>query len=211
MQAPAGRPPPAAPNERSARCAGVVHALRPPGPLSHRHRAAAGCKGNSAWTSNSVCGGRGICGRCQIELAEGQFAKHGITSTAAHMTPLSEPERRFRGPPRLDQWTAAQLPRQAPRRCGDRRAAGQPGPSPSGCARPRRPATLRSDPVGAACAMWRSRRRRWIAPLRDRERLLAALADQWELPDLSCDLGLLPGLQALLRDGQWAGHGGGAG
>ena len=24
----------------------------------------------------SVCGGRGICGRCQIEVAEGIFAKH---------------------------------------------------------------------------------------------------------------------------------------
>ena len=28
----------------------------------------------------SVCGGRGICGRCQVEVAEGSFAKHGITS-----------------------------------------------------------------------------------------------------------------------------------
>ena len=26
----------------------------------------------------SVCGGRGICGRCQVEVAEGRFAKHGI-------------------------------------------------------------------------------------------------------------------------------------
>ena len=26
---------------------------------------------------DSVCGGRGICGRCQVEVAEGQFPKHG--------------------------------------------------------------------------------------------------------------------------------------
>ena len=29
---------------------------------------------------DSVCGGRGICGRCQIEVSEGSFAKLGITS-----------------------------------------------------------------------------------------------------------------------------------
>ena len=28
----------------------------------------------------SVCGGRATCGRCQIEVQEGHFAKHGITS-----------------------------------------------------------------------------------------------------------------------------------
>ena len=27
---------------------------------------------------DSVCGGRGICGRCQVEVAEGEHAKHGI-------------------------------------------------------------------------------------------------------------------------------------
>ncbi|MDH5334451.1 MAG: 2Fe-2S iron-sulfur cluster-binding protein, partial [Thermoleophilia bacterium] len=34
---------------------------------------------------DSVCGGRGICGRCQVEVAEGEHAKHGITSAAAHL------------------------------------------------------------------------------------------------------------------------------
>ena len=29
---------------------------------------------------DSVCGGRGICGRCQVEVAEGEHAKHGIAS-----------------------------------------------------------------------------------------------------------------------------------
>ena len=31
---------------------------------------------------DSVCGGRGICGRCQVTPAEGSFPKHGITSSA---------------------------------------------------------------------------------------------------------------------------------
>ena len=29
---------------------------------------------------DSVCGGRGICGRCQVLIAEGEFAKHGVRS-----------------------------------------------------------------------------------------------------------------------------------
>ena len=35
---------------------------------------------------DSVCGGRGICGRCQVTPAVGQFAKHGITSSADHLS-----------------------------------------------------------------------------------------------------------------------------
>ena len=44
---------------------------------------------------DSVCGGRAICGRCQIELAEGQFAKHGITSDSSHLSDVSEPEKKY--------------------------------------------------------------------------------------------------------------------
>ncbi len=36
---------------------------------------------------DSVCGGRGICGRCQVEQSTGAFPKHGITSDPAHLTP----------------------------------------------------------------------------------------------------------------------------
>ena len=43
----------------------------------------------------SVCGGRGICGRCQIEVQEGEFAKHGITSAQDHLSPFSETEARY--------------------------------------------------------------------------------------------------------------------
>jgi len=44
---------------------------------------------------DSVCGGRGICGRCQIEVSEGEHAKHGITSSASHLTPAEEVEARY--------------------------------------------------------------------------------------------------------------------
>ena len=40
---------------------------------------------------DSVCGGRALCGRCQVEVAEGNFAKHGISSGAANVTPQVRP------------------------------------------------------------------------------------------------------------------------
>ena len=44
---------------------------------------------------DSVCGGRGICGRCQVDIAEGDFAKHAIHSSADHVTPWGEVESRY--------------------------------------------------------------------------------------------------------------------
>ena len=44
---------------------------------------------------DSVCGGRGICGRCQVTVAEGEHAKHGITCTSAALTPVTETEEAY--------------------------------------------------------------------------------------------------------------------
>ena len=44
---------------------------------------------------DSVCGGRGICGRCQVEVSEGEHAKHGIVSSATHLSPAGELEARY--------------------------------------------------------------------------------------------------------------------
>ena len=41
---------------------------------------------------DSVCGGRGICGRCQVVVADGEFAKFGVSSSPEHLSPFSEPE-----------------------------------------------------------------------------------------------------------------------
>jgi len=45
---------------------------------------------------DSVCGGRGICGRCQVTPAIGQFAKHGITSSPDHLSAFAELETTYR-------------------------------------------------------------------------------------------------------------------
>ncbi|HEY7590512.1 MAG TPA: 2Fe-2S iron-sulfur cluster-binding protein, partial [Candidatus Limnocylindrales bacterium] len=44
---------------------------------------------------DSTCGGRGICGRCQVEVSEGAHAKHGITSSASHLTPAGAVEHAY--------------------------------------------------------------------------------------------------------------------
>ncbi len=43
----------------------------------------------------SVCGGRGICGRCQVLPSHGIFAKHGITSAPEHLTAINDVETRY--------------------------------------------------------------------------------------------------------------------
>jgi uncharacterized 2Fe-2S/4Fe-4S cluster protein (DUF4445 family) len=41
---------------------------------------------------DSVCGGRAICGRCRIEVAEGEMPKHGIVSRAEHLESATQAE-----------------------------------------------------------------------------------------------------------------------
>ena len=43
----------------------------------------------------SVCGGRATCGRCQIEVQEGNFAKHKIVSSNEHISPKGPKEQRY--------------------------------------------------------------------------------------------------------------------
>lgn len=45
---------------------------------------------------DSVCGGRGICGRCQITPSNGVFAKWGITVTESSLSGLAETETNYR-------------------------------------------------------------------------------------------------------------------
>lgn len=44
---------------------------------------------------DSVCGGRGLCGRCQLVPGEGDFAKHGIVSSAENLGDSTKAEARY--------------------------------------------------------------------------------------------------------------------
>ncbi|HJO03984.1 MAG TPA: ASKHA domain-containing protein [Acidobacteriota bacterium] len=151
---------------------------------------------------DSVCGGRGICGRCQVTLSEGEFAKHGISSQADHLTPLSEPEQRYaeksglaqdrrlschtrlRGDVVIDVPATSQVHHQVVRKELDAR-------------------DIDLDPVV---------RLHFVAvaepdmddPVADLERLYVALEREWELADLTCDPTALRRLQPALRGGEWS-------
>ncbi len=43
----------------------------------------------------SICGGRQTCGKCQIAVEEGHFAKHAITSAADHLSPVEDREAEY--------------------------------------------------------------------------------------------------------------------
>ena len=149
----------------------------------------------------SVCGGRGICGRCQVELSVGQFAKHGLTSAADHISPLSEPERRYSAQRRplgarrlschtqllgdvvIDVPPESQVHRQVVRKAAQAR-------------------DIRLDPVVRLCYV-EVPEPDLDRPCGDQERLLAALAEQWGIPHPRLDFRLLPELQRVLREGNW--------
>ena len=51
---------------------------------------------------DSVCGGRGVCGRCQFNLTEGEFPKWAVRVEHQHLSPPSEGEQTYRGGRALD-------------------------------------------------------------------------------------------------------------
>ena len=83
---------------------------------------------------DSVCGGRGICGRCQVVVAEGEFAKHGVALACRPASRrVSAVEERYAD--NAARWRPAAACRCSAQRAGRRRrrrAAGQPGAPPGG-------------------------------------------------------------------------------
>jgi uncharacterized 2Fe-2S/4Fe-4S cluster protein (DUF4445 family) len=150
---------------------------------------------------DSVCGGRGICGRCKVLACHGEFAKYGIHSTADHLSPLSEPEIRFSGrdelPPGMrlschtklrgdvviDVPAASQVHHQIVRKPYQRHDIVV---SP----------LVRLHYVEVA-------EPRFEEPSGDLQRLLQALEDEWQLVDLRCAPHVLPQLQPCLRQAEW--------
>ena len=49
---------------------------------------------------DSVCGGRGLCGRCQVVHATGNFPKHHINSKSENISPISETEKAYAAKPK---------------------------------------------------------------------------------------------------------------
>ena len=150
----------------------------------------------------SICGGRGLCGRCRVVCSEGDFPKHGIVSKPEHLSPAGAVETRFgernrplapghrlscqatiQGDLLIDVPPESQVHRQVVRKEADSRP-------------------IRLDPVVRLYLVE-------VAPAdlqgsgSDLTRLLDALETQWGLRPAFPAV-LLPDLQGLLRDGEWS-------
>ncbi|MBX3065332.1 MAG: DUF4445 domain-containing protein, partial [Anaerolineae bacterium] len=149
----------------------------------------------------SICGGRQTCAKCRVNIAEGQFAKYGVASSAANASELEPVEQRYRDERaiRSDERLAciacvrgdmvinvppeAQAQKQVVRKSASQR-------------------TIVIDPavrqvyVEVEPAQIGDRRA-------DLERLQAALRDQWQLDNVSIDAKLIPTLGKVLRAGEW--------
>ena len=151
---------------------------------------------------DSVCGGRGLCGRCQIEVAEGDFAKHGLTSRQEHLTGYNEVEVRYADKRGLQ--PGRRLSCQA---ClvGDA-VVDVPPESQVHKQVVRKRAEVRDIKLDPAMRLHYVvvEEPNMHKPSGDLERLLRALAEQWGLTDLEeCDLRTLQRLQKALREGNW--------
>jgi uncharacterized 2Fe-2S/4Fe-4S cluster protein (DUF4445 family) len=151
---------------------------------------------------DSVCGGRGICGRCQVVVSEGSHAKHAIESSASHLSAFSAPEglyRSRRGLPAdrrlgcharmsgdlvIDVPPESQLHRQVVRKEADARQ-------------------IELDPVVRLHHV-EVEQPVLASPSSDLRRLFDALAREWNLTGLDADLHVIRDLQRVLRDGDWA-------
>jgi uncharacterized 2Fe-2S/4Fe-4S cluster protein (DUF4445 family) len=150
---------------------------------------------------DSVCGGRALCGRCQVLVAEGEFAKLGVSSSTASLTELSEPEMRF----------SKRAPLAAGRRlsCSTRVLADVVIDVPESSQVHRQ--VVRKEADARAIELNPVVRLHYVQvkepdmhdPSGDLRRLFEALEREWDLKDLVCDLAVLQVLQGVLRAGSW--------
>ena len=149
----------------------------------------------------SVCGGKGYCGKCRVRLEQGTFERYGITSLPDHLGPFTEEEARF-----IDDSERSEGFRLA---ClavikgailifvpDESRAGGQ---------------VVRKDLIEKAISLNPAVRLFTLTltppnlddPMGDFERLASALADRFGIPRPEIDYPALIGLPAALREGNW--------
>ncbi|SFI25992.1 ASKHA domain-containing protein [Jannaschia pohangensis] len=150
---------------------------------------------------DSVCGGRGICSKCQVQPGEGTFSKLGVTVAPGALSEFNAVEQRYdekrglkpgrrlgcqaciQGDVVLDVPPESQVHRQVVRKA----ASDKP---------------IVMDPA-TRLHFVTVEEPDMDAPTGDLERLRGALATEWDLHDLTLPLPLLRSLQPVLRQGKW--------
>ncbi|MES0808247.1 ASKHA domain-containing protein [Roseibium sp. SCPC15] len=149
----------------------------------------------------SVCGGRGICGRCQISVSEGNFAKENLTSAAENLEEATEAETRYATLRKLS--ADRRLSCQA-RILGDL-VVDVPTDAQTNRQVVRKRAEAKHIDADSAVSLITLTLTEpdMETPRGDVDRLREALSQETGLPDLAVDPVLLPRVQAILRKGQW--------
>lgn len=150
---------------------------------------------------DSVCGGRGICSKCQITPSYGEFPKHGVTVSQDALTEWNAVEERFRskrgmidgrrlgcqaqvmGDIVIDVPPESQVHKQVVRKAVEARNIDMNPSTKVFTVTVEEPDM--HDPTG------------------DLERLVKALRSQHKLPHVEADLRILQRLQPILRKGEW--------
>ena len=150
---------------------------------------------------DSVCGGRGICSKCQITPSYGEFPKHGVTAVDGALSDWNAVEQRYddkrglskgrrlgcqakiEGDIVIDVPAESQVHKQVVRKAASDRVIEMD------------PATKLYFIEVAEPDMHE--------PSGDLERLNEALKSQWGLEEVSADLRVMRKLQPALRKGKW--------
>jgi uncharacterized 2Fe-2S/4Fe-4S cluster protein (DUF4445 family) len=150
---------------------------------------------------DSVCGGRGICSKCQITPSYGEFPKHGVTASEGALSEWNAVEQRYEdkrglkegrrlgcqatvlGDIVIDVPPESQVHRQVVRKAAAARA-------------------ITMDPATRLYFV-EVEEPDMHSPTGDLERLERALKDQWDIPAITADLSLMSKLQPVLRKGKW--------
>ncbi|MEQ9693290.1 ASKHA domain-containing protein [Shimia sp. SDUM112013] len=151
---------------------------------------------------DSVCGGRGICSKCQITPSFGEFPKHGVTVQEGAISEWNAVEQRYKdkrglidgrrlgcqatvqGDIVIDVPPESQVHRQVVRKAASAR-------------------TITMDPATHLYYV-EVQEPDMHEPTGDLERLERALREQWQIEGITADLSILSRLQTVLRKGKWA-------
>ncbi|MDF1635130.1 ASKHA domain-containing protein [Mycoplana sp. MJR14] len=149
----------------------------------------------------SVCGGRATCGRCQIEVQEGNFAKHKIVSSLEHISEKGPKEERYekvRGLPDGRRLSCSALI------LGDL-VVDVPQDTVVNAQVVRKAATDRVIERNAAVQLCYVEvdEPDMHKPLGDLDRLKVVLEKDWGWKDLLIAPHLIPQVQQILRKGNW--------
>lgn len=151
---------------------------------------------------DSVCGGRAICGRCQVLCAEGDFPKHEIHSRASHLSAFTKTEER---------WERVKKQSLNGRRLGCQAkieadvVIDVPPDSQVHRQVIRKGADLLDIELNPLVHLYyvEVQEPDMHSPTGDLQRLKHALEYEWRLTDLTCELSLISSLQKTLRTGDW--------